>query len=84
MTRYRGIGRLTGAEVRASRARRHAADVAPIIQSIQAAGISTIRGITGELNRRGIPTATGKEHWQESQVLKIMRRLKLAASRAGA
>jgi hypothetical protein len=80
----RGIGRLTGAEVRASRARRHAADVAPIIQSIQAAGISTIRGITVELNRRGIPTATGKEQWQESQVLKVMRRLKLAAKRAGA
>jgi hypothetical protein len=49
---------------------------------MQAAGISTIREITHELNRRGIPTATGKEHWQESQVLKIMRRLKLAASRA--
>jgi hypothetical protein len=79
----RSTGRLTGAEVRASRARRHAAELAPIIQSIQAAGISTIREITHELNRRGIPTATGKEQWQESQVLKVMRRLKLAARRAG-
>jgi hypothetical protein len=73
--------RLTGAEVRASRARRHAADVAPIIQSIRAAGISTIRGITAELIRRGIPTATGKGEWRESQVLKVMRRLELAAGR---
>jgi hypothetical protein len=51
---------------------------------MQAAGISTIRQITGELNRRGIPTATGKEHWQESQVLKVTRRLKLASGRTDA
>jgi hypothetical protein len=79
-----GIFRLTGAEVRASRARRHAADVGPIIKSMQAAGITTIKGITEELNWRGIPPATGKGKWHESQVLKMMRRLKLAASRAGA
>jgi hypothetical protein len=35
------------------RARRHAADVAPIIQSILGAGISTIQGITDELKRSG-------------------------------
>jgi hypothetical protein len=84
MAPLRGIGRLTDAKFRASRARRHAADLAPIIQSMQAAGISTIRQITGELNRRGIPTATGKEHWQESQVLKVTRRLKLASGRTDA
>jgi hypothetical protein len=38
MPPLRGIGRLTGAEVRASRARRHAADLASIIQSMLAAG----------------------------------------------
>jgi hypothetical protein len=51
---------------------------------MRAAGITTIRDITEELNRRGIPAATGKEKWHESQALKMMRRLKLAASRAGA
>jgi hypothetical protein len=79
MSLPRNIFRPSGAEVRAARARRHAADVAPVIQSIRAAGISTIRGITEELNRRGIPTATRQGQWQASQVLKVLRRLKLAA-----
>jgi len=75
------IFRRSGAETQAARARRHAADVAPVIESIRAAGLSTLRGITDELNRRGVPTATRKGQWQESQVFKMLRRIK--AGRAG-
>jgi hypothetical protein len=78
MTLPRNIFRPSGAEVRAARARRHAADMAPVIQSILATGISTVRGISDELNRRRIPTATRQGQWQASQVLKVLRRLKLA------
>jgi hypothetical protein len=52
----------TSRKGRAERARRHAADLAPVIAELRAAGVTTLRGIAAELNARGIPTATGKGH----------------------
>jgi hypothetical protein len=75
----RGTGRLTGAEVQAARARRHAAEMAPLLDSIRAAGISTLRGMADELNRRGVPTSSGKGQRRQSQVLKVLRRLNSSA-----
>jgi len=65
-----------GNEVSASRARRFAADLAPIIKGIQADGVSTLSGIADELNRRGILTATGKGEWRAHQVRRVLLRLK--------
>jgi hypothetical protein len=52
--------RLSSRKGRAERARRYAADIAPVIAELRAAGVTTLRGIAAELNARGIPTATGK------------------------
>jgi hypothetical protein len=62
-------------KARVARAVAKAADVAPIIAEIQAAGITTLRGIADELNRRGVPTAAGTAHWQPMQVSRVLRRL---------
>ena len=57
------------------RARRHAADLAPTINAIRATGATTFLGIATELNRLGIPTASGWGKWRGAQVRKILQRL---------
>jgi hypothetical protein len=42
-------------KARTARAAAKAADLAPVIAELQAAGITTLRGIADELNRRGVP-----------------------------
>jgi hypothetical protein len=51
-----------------------AADLAPIIAEIKAAGAVSLRAIAAELNRRGIPTARGR-HWSATQVLNVTRKI---------
>jgi hypothetical protein len=46
-----------------ARANVRAADLAPIISDLQAAGITTLRGIAAALTERGIPTAYGRGAW---------------------
>jgi hypothetical protein len=57
------------------RARRHAADIAPTINAIRATGATTFLGIATELNRLGIPTASGSGKWSGAQVRLVLRRL---------
>jgi DNA invertase Pin-like site-specific DNA recombinase len=67
--------RRAGWEARMARADAKAADYAPAIAEIQAAGITSLRGIAAELNNRGIPTATGTGTWQAAQVSRVLARL---------
>jgi Recombinase len=49
--------------------------MAPIIRRMQAAGITTLRAIAAELNRRGISTPEGKAQWQAGKVHRLLARL---------
>ena len=49
------------------------AKVVPVIQGIQSAGVATLQGIADCLNRRGIPTRTGKT-WHSATVRDILQR----------
>jgi DNA invertase Pin-like site-specific DNA recombinase len=51
-----------------------AADLAPIIADIQAAGVESHNGIARALNERGVPTARGKT-WSNVQVSALLERL---------
>jgi DNA invertase Pin-like site-specific DNA recombinase len=62
------------AEVRQERADSRAADIAPIIKELQAAGKTSLRAIAAGLNEQGIPAARGGE-WSSVQVMRIMERL---------
>jgi hypothetical protein len=62
-------------EARQSRADARAADLAPIIAELQAAGVTSLRGIAAALNERGIPTATGHGRWHHVQVGKVLARV---------
>ena len=54
-------------------ATRRAANVLPVIQSIQAAGVSSLRDIAEALNARGIPTPRGGQ-WHASSVRNVLAR----------
>jgi hypothetical protein len=59
----------------AARAKARAADLAPIIAELQAAGNTTLRTIAAGLKERAIPTATGQGEWSAVQVRRILARL---------
>ena len=52
-------------------AKRHAANVVPIIRDIQRAGARTLREIAAALNARGIPTARGGQ-WHAMTVRNVL------------
>ena len=57
-----------------AKARARAADLAPLIAEHQAQGAATLRDIAKALNKRGIPTARGKE-WTVEQVRRVLVKL---------
>jgi hypothetical protein len=63
-----------GRTVSIQEAARFAATVLPIMQEIQNAGVTSLRGIAIALNNRGVRTARGGQ-WQASNVRNILARL---------
>jgi len=79
MTRNPNLDKARAAAVEARRKRGIAwtANLAPIIAEIQASGITSWYGIAQALNRRGVPTATGRGKWEIPQVRRLLERLGL-------
>ena len=46
--------------------------MAPLIEEIRGAGVNTLQGIADCLNRRGIPTRTGKAVWYPTSVRNVL------------
>jgi hypothetical protein len=65
-----------GLVARQTRANKHAADLAPIIAELRAAGTTSLTGIAGAFNERGIPTTRGSGRWHHTQVDRLLARLK--------
>ena len=68
------------AAVKAEQARRRAADLAPILAEIRAAGLTTYGGISRALAARGVPTLSGRGRWDPATVRRLT--LALGASEA--
>jgi hypothetical protein len=62
-------------KARTARANRAAADLAPVIAELRAAGITSLNDIAAALDGRGIPTPAGSRHWHPMQVARLLRRL---------
>ena len=60
-------GRAKGTQARQGKAKARAGDLAPILASLQAEGVTTLRGLAEALNAREIPTARGGT-WSAVQV----------------
>jgi hypothetical protein len=56
-----------------AKADQHAANILPEIEAIRAAGITGLKGIADELNRREIPTANGGK-WYPTTVANLLKR----------
>ena len=67
-------GRLRGAATTKAKAERFAANVLPIIREVQAAGVTSLRGIARTLNARGVKAARGGL-WDASTVRGVLRRV---------
>src|SRR5664280_274719 len=67
--------RAAGRATLANRAKARAADIAPTIAEIQAAGATSLRAIAAALNERSIPTARGRGEWSAVQVARVLERL---------
>jgi DNA invertase Pin-like site-specific DNA recombinase len=75
-------GVIPGAKMRAAsrkalqeRTVARAADIAPTIRELQAAGATSLRAIAAGLNEQGIPTARGAGKWSAVQVARVLDRL---------
>jgi hypothetical protein len=62
-------------EARQARADESAANVAPIVKALQAAGLTSLNGIATALNARGVRTPRGRDRWHASQVARLLKRL---------
>lgn len=65
--------RLTEAGV--ARANQLAAELAPIIAELRAAGIASKKGIARALNQRAVRTPRGVGHWRPIQAARVLARL---------
>ena len=66
--------RASSIAARQQRADARAADVAPTIKSLQAAGATSLRAIAAKLNEAGIPTSRGAGVWSATQVARVLER----------
>jgi DNA invertase Pin-like site-specific DNA recombinase len=67
--------RALATEALRTRAESRAADIAPIIKDLQAAGAESLRDIAKGLNDAGIPTPRGRGEWSAIQVKRTLGRL---------
>jgi hypothetical protein len=72
---FTAAARRAALKVRAARANANAANVAPILKELQAAGITSLKGIAAALNARRVPTPAGSRHWHAMQVARLLKRL---------
>jgi DNA invertase Pin-like site-specific DNA recombinase len=73
-SRLTAKARQAGNAAKAEAACNRAADVAPVIAELQAAGAESLRAVAAGLNARGIPTARGHGQWSAVQVARVMER----------
>lgn len=67
-------GRAGSLAVRQDKADRRAADLAPVVAEIKAAGLTSLRQIAANMNEQGIRTPRGGE-WSASQVRDLLARV---------
>jgi DNA invertase Pin-like site-specific DNA recombinase len=67
--------RALSAAARQREAADRAADLAPVIAELKAAGATSLRAIADGLNAQNIPTARGQGEWSAVQVARVLERL---------
>jgi hypothetical protein len=70
------MARAASIKARKARADARAAEVAPIIAGLWAAGVTSVSDIAEALKECGVRTPTGKLNWHSVQVRLLLARLK--------
>jgi hypothetical protein len=65
-----------GRKVSIVRGDARAAQLAPIVAELRRDGVTSWYGIAMELNKRGVPTVTGRGIWDPGHLRRVMERLK--------
>lgn len=71
----KGLGNRAAVEAVRSGAQARAEDLRPVVQDIRGTGVTSVRGIAEELNRRAILTPRGGR-WHPTSVVRLLERLK--------
>lgn len=71
--------RAAGRAARSEKAKGRAADLAPVIDELRKAGVTSLSGIAKALTDRKIPTARGGEIWAEVQVARVLAKIAAAS-----
>jgi DNA invertase Pin-like site-specific DNA recombinase len=67
--------RAVGRQTMQARSQARAAELAPVIQELRAAGVTSFLGLAKALTDRGVPTARGGSQWTAMQVKRVVDRL---------
>lgn len=67
--------RQAGVMAAQDRAAAHAGRIAPVVEELRTAGVTTASGLARALSERGIPTARGGSRWTAVQVQRVLSRL---------
>ncbi len=62
------------AAAKGTKARAHAADLAPVIASIRTDGVTSLASIAATLTTRGIPSPSGRGGWHAATVARVLSR----------
>jgi hypothetical protein len=82
--RHLGHRALNNADkARMARANASAADLAPVIAELRAAGVTSLKAIAAALDARNVPTPAGSTHWQPAQVARLLKAAGGVTRRAG-
>jgi hypothetical protein len=82
VTRKSKVGE-AGRKVLIARADARAARLAPIVAELRRGGVTSWYGIARALNKRGVPTASGRGIWEPAQVRRVMERQSALEARPG-
>jgi hypothetical protein len=73
--RFTPAAQRAGTEAGVVRANQTAAELAPVIAELRAAGITSKKGIAKALNKRAVRTPRGVGEWRAIQVARVLSRL---------
>src|SRR6056297_1433202 len=74
------VERAAGRDAQGARARQQAELIAPVLEELESAGITSLAAVAEALNHRGIPTSRGGDKgWTPMQVSRLRKRLAAAA-----
>ncbi|ABD89191.1 recombinase family protein [Rhodopseudomonas palustris] len=65
-----------GRMMQANRAKERAADLAPLLDELRRAGLTSATGLAKELTNRCIPTARGGKGWSALQVIRVIAKMR--------